>query len=236
MANKLAENSITFALGDEDSLAPYADSEALLVQVIKGDKSAYYQGASEYLSSLLLNVRFIQAEAQWLPKNVDPLISGDRLSSLLETGIAQPILYVLRQHERADTLISDHVPMYGGLAAPLGRSERRDSERPTRPSQPDDPVLKEFVLDGVVDAFRGEDAVVIFDVDGRDERRLMSAELLRDNRIMHEGESLRLRIQMVARQDRVEIVTRVEPIDEGTAVAHEDLWPDLDIEKFKCLG
>ena len=90
-------------------------------------------------------------------------------------------------------------------------------------------------LQAQIDEIRS-DELWVFDVNGRDEKRIMSAEMLRDNRVTHEGQSLRVRIQKLEREGRIDTVTCVEPLGDSAQLVHEDLWPDLDTTKFQRMG
>ncbi len=240
MASEVVVDSVKYALAAESAAADASElkrpSGSLITQIIDYMPSRHRQVVYEYLGSILFNVRFVQSEARWLPKDVDPLISGERLSFLLEEGIARPIQHPLEERERTGTLRNVQILEYSSSFGPIEQLPPRRVHHPAPPGEPVEEVLEEFMLDGVVDEFRGEDAVVVFDVEGRDEKRVMSAAMLRDNRVTHDGQSLRLRIMRVEREGHIDTVTRVEPLSDPTQLAHEDLWPNLDTAKFQCMG
>lgn len=97
--------------------------------------------------------------------------------------------------------------------------------------------LKEFVLEGVVDEICGDRTIVIFDVDGKDEKRSVETKNLRKADISHEGESFRLRIEEYQQDNgKRKTKTAFEPYREDTTqTEHIDLMPYLDTSKFRIL-
>jgi hypothetical protein len=73
------------------------------------------------------------------------------------------------------------------------------------------PKLRSACFDGIVMELQDDKVVVLLSRRGVQERRIMSARLLRDSGIAHEGQPFRLRVKEVVTTSGRELVTAVSP-------------------------
>ena len=97
-------------------------------------------------------------------------------------------------------------------------------------------ILRELVLEGVVDEIRGEETIVILEIDGKNESRFVKTKELRDKGFQ-EGQSFYLRFREVQDGSETRTEHSFEPYGDPTIVTRINLWPELDTRRIgRILG
>ena len=94
-------------------------------------------------------------------------------------------------------------------------------------------AVERTVIEGVVDEFRDDEAVVILDIDGQDVTRFMDAEDLRKSGVANEGQSFELHGEEGVRDNVPSLTTWIVALSGPTVGDREEIFPDLDVSKFR---
>ncbi len=176
-------------------------------------------GASNVRHSIRA-IKHITSYLETTPRGSKMFVSGPKLAELLNEAVGKPLV---RMHKKSKTQNSPKMSIQqflDQLAAYLAASEANQE-------------LETVTVDGVVDAFRSGDAVVILDMDGHDEKRLMSSTDLQTAGVHREGTSFRLCMKKLSIGGKIITQTWVEPVGDPEDPTTVNIRPHLDLDKFK---
>ncbi len=100
----------------------------------------------------------------------------------------------------------------------------------------EDAVKEHEVIEGVVDEFRDDEATVVLDVDGERVFRFMDSAELRQAGVTEEGQGFELHAEEGVREGTLSLTTWIKPLPPPPAVPRVDLFPELDLTKFRRRG